>query len=406
VRSVNRAAPLLLGLVTVAAACGGSSSTSSSSETTTALSTVTTLRTSFTAPPVLATGTTAASVATTAPASSTVAERHYAAKGPYDVGVVALNMNDRPLIVWYPAEAGSSAGKTQGRYDMRAFLPAADQSKVAATDATVFKMDAYKDVPAPNDDGPFPLVLFSHGLGGFATQSSFLTTHLASWGFVVVAPEHESRDLTAVLSNKVGQGQDDIADLKEAIGFVTNPANFTLASIVDSKRVAVVGHAAGGLAALKLSSEATVSTFVALAAGPDTTPPTKPGLFVAAGADAVVAVGTIESGVAKLPAPKRLVVIGNATHLAFLDVCTLGRDQGGVLQIAKAAGVAVPDSLLSLYADGCATKYLRPEDAWPLIDHIVTAQLRAGFGLDAAAVGLGPELSAAWAPIEVKVEDA
>jgi len=89
------------------------------------------------------------------------AERRYAAKGPYDVGVVALNMNDRPLIVWYPAEAGSSAGKDQGRYDMRAFLPADQQSKVAASDATVFKMDAYKDVPAPNDDGPFPLVLFS-----------------------------------------------------------------------------------------------------------------------------------------------------------------------------------------------------------------------------------------------------
>ena len=189
-RSVNRAAPLLLGLVTVAAACGGSSSTSSSSETTTALSTVTTLR-SQTSSSSSVPDTTAASIATTPPTSAAAAERKYAAKGPYDVGVVALNMNDRPLIVWYPAEAGSSAGKDQGRYDMRAFLPADQQSKVAASDATVFKMDAYKDVPAPNDDGPFPLVLFSHGLGGFATQSSFLTTHLASWGFVVVAPEHE-----------------------------------------------------------------------------------------------------------------------------------------------------------------------------------------------------------------------
>jgi predicted dienelactone hydrolase len=405
VLSVNRAAPLLFGVVTIAAACGGSSSTSSSPQTTTALPTVTTLR-SATTSSVSAPDTTTASVATTAPASSAVAERRYAAKGPYDVGVVALNMKDRPVIVWYPAEAGSSAGKTQGHYDMRAFLPAADQSKVAATDATVFTMDAYKDVPAPNDDGPFPLVLFSHGLGGFATQSSFLTTHLASWGFVVVAPEHESRDLTAVLSDKVGQGQDDVADLKQAMSFVTDPANFTLASIVDTKRVAVIGHAEGGLAALKISSDAAVKTFVALAAGPDATPPTKPGLFAAGGADAVVPVATIESGVAALPPPRRLVVIGNATHLAFLDVCTLGRDKGGVLQIAKAAGVNVPDSLLSLYADGCAAKYLKPEDAWPLIDHVVTAQLRSAFGIDKAAVGLGPELSAAWAPIDVKVEDA
>ena len=126
----------------------------------------------------------------------------------------------------------------------------------------------------------------------------------------------------------------------------------------------------------------------------------------AGGADAVVPIATIESGVAALPPPKRLIVIGNATQFAFLDVCTLGRDKGGVLQIAKAAGVNVPDSLLSLYAGGCAANYLKPEDGWPLIDHVVTAQLRSAFGIDTKAVGLGPDLSAAWAPIDVKVKDA
>ena len=35
---------------------------------------------------------------------------------------------------------------------------------------------------------------------------------------------------------------------------------------------------------------------------------------------AIVPVGTIESAVAALPAPRRLVVIDNATHLTFLDV--------------------------------------------------------------------------------------
>ena len=38
--------------------------------------------------------------------------------------------------------------------------------------------------------GRFPLVVFSHGYGGLRTQSSFLTAHLASWGFVVAAPDH------------------------------------------------------------------------------------------------------------------------------------------------------------------------------------------------------------------------
>ena len=48
-------------------------------------------------------------------------------------------------------------------------------------------------------DGAFPVVLFSHGFTGIRVQSSFLMSHLASWGMVVVAPEHPSRDLTNVL---------------------------------------------------------------------------------------------------------------------------------------------------------------------------------------------------------------
>lgn len=38
--------------------------------------------------------------------------------------------------------------------------------------------------------GPFPLSLFSHGHQGFAENSGFLMTHLASHGFAVAAPDH------------------------------------------------------------------------------------------------------------------------------------------------------------------------------------------------------------------------
>ena len=43
---------------------------------------------------------------------------------------------------------------------------------------------------APADLSPCPLVVFSHGNSGLRRQSTFLTTHLASWGFVVAAPDH------------------------------------------------------------------------------------------------------------------------------------------------------------------------------------------------------------------------
>ena len=52
---------------------------------------------------------------------------------------------------------------------------------------------------SPSRAGRFPLVVFSHGYAGFRDQSTFLTSWLASWGFVVAAPDHHSRDLTAVL---------------------------------------------------------------------------------------------------------------------------------------------------------------------------------------------------------------
>lgn len=45
------------------------------------------------------------------------------------------------------------------------------------------------DDPTPAD-GPFPLVLFSHGHQGYAENSGFLMTHLASHGFLVAAPDH------------------------------------------------------------------------------------------------------------------------------------------------------------------------------------------------------------------------
>ena len=39
-------------------------------------------------------------------------------------------------------------------------------------------------------DGPYPLVVFSHGAYGVRFQSVFFTAYLASHGYVVVAPDH------------------------------------------------------------------------------------------------------------------------------------------------------------------------------------------------------------------------
>ena len=224
-----------------------------------------------------------------------------------------------------------------------------------------------RDLPAAEPESrPFPLVLFSHGFCGFRQQSSYLTTAIASWGFVVAAPEHSARDLTSCLTGTIGQGaSSDVEDLRAALP-VMEAENLRddgpLATRVDTSRVAVVGHSAGGAAAMQMSADPQIATFVALAAG-NGNPPAKPGLFVAGDADAIAPAASIEQWWnTTVPSPRQLAVLGGVTHLGFMDACTIAADQGGILQVASEAGVAVPEVIVHLYADGCDPKYTPAPD--------------------------------------------
>jgi predicted dienelactone hydrolase len=107
-----------------------------------------------------------------------------------------------------------------------------------------------------------PLVLFSHGLGGCALQSLFITEELARHGYVVAAPDHTDA-ACAIGSDDVRLGNirtdssfltpgrwtdqseiDRLQDLREAIRLVANDPQ--LARIVDVSRVGAVGHSLGG----------------------------------------------------------------------------------------------------------------------------------------------------------------
>src|SRR5262245_4059584 len=48
----------------------------------------------------------------------------------------------------------------------------------------------------PTEDGPHPLVLFSHTSRGHRRQSTFLTSHLASHGYVVGSVDHVGNTAT------------------------------------------------------------------------------------------------------------------------------------------------------------------------------------------------------------------
>ncbi|HNH48937.1 MAG TPA: hypothetical protein PKY30_17975, partial [Myxococcota bacterium] len=113
------------------------------------------------------------------PASDPIAALSVA--GPYTVGMRVSTLTweapDGPrelrLATWYPATGAGGSEPSYHRQDLS--VPVV--------------------VDAPVAEGSFPLALYSHGHMGYAEASSFLAEHLASHGWIVVAPDHSGNTL-------------------------------------------------------------------------------------------------------------------------------------------------------------------------------------------------------------------
>ena len=106
-----------------------------------------------------------------------------------------------------------------------------------------------------------PLVLFSHGFDGCKTQSSYLMRALSNRGFLVAAPDHKDNlcaekldlqkiiaDLPRLSDSVLSDRRDDLLALRK--GLLAHP---TLASSIDPRRIALVGHSLGGYTVLALA---------------------------------------------------------------------------------------------------------------------------------------------------------
>lgn len=245
----------LLAAVTLIA-CGKDDSTSTSSI-------APTTESSTTETPTTEVPTTEASTTTVGPA---VEAMMYTEAGPYPVGVTSLELaTGNKVEVWYPAIEGTTGTDS---YDVRDFIPEAISALLTADVPAVYEYSAGRDAGAAT--GTFPVVLFSHGSSGIRFQSTFLTSHLASWGIVVAAPDHWSRDLFHTLSAPVGDRNSSVTELLATLDLITaenDRAGSRLEGMIDAERVVAMGHSAGGGTILGATLDDRLDGYISLASG-------------------------------------------------------------------------------------------------------------------------------------------
>jgi hypothetical protein len=330
-------------------------------------------------------------------------EAAYAERGPFEIGVTTIELSDRPMEVWYPVDPADVSDEPRDEYFIRDFVSSFFDSLIPPDVNPPYVTDAVRDVPA-SPDGPFPLVLFSHGFASYRTQSTFLTTHLASWGFVVISPDYLNRGLRSVLGEPPPTSRSDASVADEAIEAaraMTSESGNPLEGRIDGSTVYPIGHSAGGGTSLRLLSRPDVTMAIPLASGyglptllqnPLLLPPDKAVTWIAAPGDQVVSIEDVRRGFDYTAGERRLVEIGGSGHVnAFSDICEIG--DGGVVSLARATGIPIPESLLLLGDDGCPVPPYKPSpEVWPEVRHFVTAELRYRSGLDAEPVGLGDQV--------------
>jgi hypothetical protein len=304
------------------------------------------------------------------------------ARGPWPVGAKTVTVAGLTTEIWYPAKPGCEAGKDKVTYDIREYLPDADRTKIPDAENPPQNCDCYRDLPIDDAHGPYPVVVFIHGTASFRTQSAHTNTQWASRGFVVISSDHPGIQLKDVLasggfpgaSDQVGNARKTFAALQDLSGDLA-----FLAGHIDTSHMAASGHSAGGSAVSGLGDVAQV--LIPMAAAGTKTPASnsilQSSLVMGGEKDGIGSYTNQQKGYASSPVKKRLIGVKGAGHLAFSDLCVIGRDQGGILQVAIDHGVTIPALVSSLAKDGCipAANYLPAEDGWKLIDYVSTAVL-------------------------------
>lgn len=292
-------------------------------------------------------------------------------RGPWPVGVKTFQLVDSrrggrtlPVEVWYPA-AGEHTGHD--------FHPdRQDWYEVGGLGGLARPQPAVRDARADRSQKR-PLILFSHGNSALRQQSTFYTTHLASHGYVVVAPDHTSntlgdhfvmkaREIVRVQIEAQHFRPDDMVFvLNEALGGRTELGAFTV-PLTDPDRIGITGHSYGGYTTVVTSArDRRISAAVPLAPvgifGPEDFNPLEtenlyagrldygrdvPTLILAAERDSLCVLDGIRRLVDEMPVTATLAVIADTDHMHFCDDGLNMHRAGARLSSMLFGGMRVP----------------------------------------------------------------
>jgi len=195
-------------------------------------------------------------------------------QGPYAVGFTSYVLTDnsrqapdgylaggRPIPVYllYPADPGAvNASTPKAEYPMD-MLNMPNLMTLSEEWEAMGYDPAYQEPPV-SDDGPFPVLLISHGWTPPPWFMLGIATRLASHGFIVAVPSHvgdercygwePARDhMAMMLWNRPRDLSFVLTDLEQR----NSAAGGLLSSAIDPSRVASSGWSAGGYASMVLA---------------------------------------------------------------------------------------------------------------------------------------------------------
>lgn len=242
-------------------------------------------------------------------------------------------------------------------------------------------------------EGRFPLAVFSHGHQGYAEVSAFLMEHLASHGFVVLAPDHTGNTLFDGPDRQTSIYWQRPMDLSAALDWAEAPGDDALAGHIG-EGVVVLGHSFGGYTVHALAGAVYSEARLAACAGEgDGTPfcdgftPADAAIFAEGlGDDRVQAVASLAPGDFALFGAEGLGAIG-APVLHALGSADAGGDALDIWEALNRAGN------LLLWLEGAGHQAftdfagnlepeatLEPAEGWRLIRAYTLAWALQGLG--------------------------